>query len=560
MENDKWSDYLNKELIKGIFPDDYVELGERLFELIQPYLKKEKVQTKIYDEHDVIVITYGDSILESPEKPLKTLNRFATKYLKGYVSAIHLLPIYPFTSDDGFSVVDYLKIDEKLGDWNDLDDISEHFDLMLDAVINHISKESKWFRNYQRGIKPYDQFFTEKEEGFDTSKVIRPRALPLFHTYDTSRGPKELWTTFSEDQIDLNYSSIDLIIEIAKVLLSYGDHGSKYIRLDAIGFAWKESGTTCMHLKQTHDVIRLYRQMFDLCFGDVKLITETNVPHLDNVSYFGNGYDEAHMVYQFPLPPLTLFSFITEDVTTLMTWLSTIQPPSDQTTFFNFLASHDGIGMRPTEGVLTEDEKQLMVDRTLENGGRIGYKNNPDGTKSAYELNINYMDALKVEGITEDKHVEKFIAAQSILLALQGVPGIYIHSLLGSENDEKGVESSGINRRINRQKLQFQELETQLGTPSRRSHVLNKYKHLLKIRKQHKAFSPMAGQKVVESEPELFTILRGEEEPVLVIVNVSNRNVLSSSLLMYHGRDLITGESFNGDQVIKAFEVLWVKI
>jgi sucrose phosphorylase len=560
MQTNRWRDYISEELLKESFPNDFEHLGERLFELIRPYLKKNKQLSKPYDEHEVILITYGDSIYTGHEKPLKTLKYFAQNYLKGFISAIHLLPIYPYTSDDGFSVVDYLKIDEKLGDWKDIDAISQDFDLMLDAVINHISKESQWFKNYQQGIEPYTQFFTEKEDNFDISQVIRPRALPLFHTYETINGPKELWTTFSEDQIDLNYASVDLVVEIAKVLLNYGDHGAKYIRLDAIGFACKRSGTTCMHLKQTHNLIKLYRQIFDLCFGDVKLITETNVPHSDNISYFGNGYDEAHMVYQFPLPPLTLYSFIREDVTKMMRWLASIQPPSNQTTFFNFLASHDGIGMRPTEGVLSEEEKELMVNQALSNGGRIGYKYNPDGTKSAYELNINYMDALKVEGMTEGQHIDKFIASQSILLALQGVPGIYIHSLLGSSNDERGLESSGINRRINREKLQLNDLEDQLNTLSRRSQVLKKFKSLLEVRKQQTAFSPMSIQKIVESEPELFTIIRGEENPVLVIVNVSKREILSEKLSKYQGRDLITEKFFDGSRKIKPYEVLWVKI
>lgn len=560
MQSNRWQDYFSEELIRGICPKDYKVLGEKLFEIVKPYLTKNVAPSKIYDEQDMILITYGDSILEENEKPLKTLRKFANKYFKGYISAIHLLPIYPYTSDDGFSVVDYQKIDSNLGDWGDIDDMSQSFDLMLDAVINHISKESQWFKDYQKGIKPFDQFFTEKEDNFDITKVIRPRALPLFHTYDTVNGSKELWTTFSEDQIDLNFKSIDVIIEIAKVLLCYGAHGAKYIRLDAIGFAWKESGTTCMHLKQIHDIIKIYRKMFDVCFGDVKVITETNVPHADNISYFGNGFDEAHMVYQFPLPPLTLFSFITEDVTKLTDWLKTIKPPSEQTTFFNFLASHDGIGMRPTEGVLSNEEKQLMIDTTLKNGGRIGYKNNSDGTKSAYELNVNYMDALKVNQISEDELIDKFIAAQSIILALQGVPGIYIHSLLGSWNDEKGVEYSGILRRINREKLQLADLDIQLDRSSRRSRVLHKFKMLLKVRQQQKAFSPMSVQTIINSEPELFTIIRGDKNPILVIVNVSAHEIRSHQLQNYKGLDLISNQLFDGAHKIQPFEILWIKL
>jgi len=566
----KWEDYLNVELMKGIYPDEYHVLGGKLFELMKPYIevedKRDIDHNKSYSEKDVILITYGDSIIKDGEKPLKTLGRFAKKHLKGYVSAIHLLPIYPYTSDDGFSVVDYLEIDKRLGSWQDAngtgefkaDSIGGNFELMLDAVVNHISKRSEWFLNYQKGIKPYTYFFTEKNAEFDISKVIRPRALPLFHKYNTVYGPKELWTTFSEDQVDLNFRSIDCVLEVAKVLLSYGDHGAKYIRLDAIGFIWKQSGTTCMHLQQTHDLIKLFRQMFDVCFGDVKLITETNVPHNENIRYFGNGFDEAHMVYQFPLPPLLLFSFMTENVTKLTRWLGSIKPPSEETSFFNFLASHDGIGMRPTEGILTSKEKDLMVSRTLSNGGRIGYKNNADGTKSAYELNINYMDALFVEGMSEDDLVDKFIASQSILLSVQGVPGIYIHSLLGSSNDEVGVETTGINRRINREKLKYNKLETELRRSGRRHHVLSKMKRLLEVRKGEKAFSPLAKQEVIESETELFILRRGTQDSVLVIVNVSAKDIQSEILAKVKGKDLISGKAFSGNRLIRPYEILWI--
>ena len=555
-----WKRYFDAKLLEEMFPNQFECLGEQLFELIHPYLKTDKKTSPLYDEHEVVLITYGDSILSNNEKPLKTFKRFAHNYLNGYVSAIHLLPVYPYTSDDGFSVVDYLKIDENLGEWKDIEVIGNEFDLMLDAVINHISKESTWFKKYQKNIEPYNHFFIEKQMDFDTARVTRPRALPLFHRYETISGPKDLWTTFSEDQIDLNYDSIELIIEIAKVLLNYCQHGAKYIRLDAIGFACKRSGTTCMHLKQTHDIIKIYRRMLDYCFDHVKLITETNVPHIDNISYFGNGQDEAHMVYQFPLPPLTLFSFITEDTTKLVSWLSDIHPPSKETTFFNFLASHDGIGMRPVEDLLTEEEKNLMIDRTIQNEGRIGYKNNADGTKSVYELNINYMDALKKNGFSEEEHINAFIASQSILLSVQGVPGIYIHSLLGSSNDQRGLESSGIKRRINREKLRYNDVETQISKRNRRGKVFERYTHLLDIRRQEHAFSPMEKQEIIESESELFTIIRGHTEPILVIVNVSSREICSKYLSKYNGIDRITGEYFTGENIISPFEVRWVKL
>jgi sucrose phosphorylase len=566
----KWENFLNEETLREVFPDTYELLAEKLLSVMKPYIEEKEhrkariepsvLKEKIYDEKDAIVITYGDSMIKKDEKPLKTLNDFFTSELKNVVSAVHLLPIYPFTSDDGFSVTDYLAINEDLGDWEDVDALGENFDLMLDAVINHISKESKWFKNYQKGIEPYTEFFTEDKESFDTSNVIRPRVHPLFHEFETVNGPKKVWTTFSEDQVDLNYGSIDLLVELAKVLLSYGSHGAKYIRLDAIGFIWKKSGTTCMSLKETHAVVKILRQVFDACFGDVKIVTETNVPHEENISYFGGGSDEAHMVYQFPLPPLTLFSFMKKDTTKLMEWLKTIDTTSKEATYFNFLASHDGIGMRPTEGILEDAEKDLMAKLCKNNGGEIGYKTNPDGSKTPYELNINYMDALKETDMDEDMHVKKFLASQSIILALKGIPGIYIHSLLGSGNDVEGMKSSGINRRINREKLDAKQVKKELAEEGRRSKVFSGLKELLQIRRSQEAFSPMEEQEVLFKEKELFSIVRGKDSKILVIVNVSGVEVAASKFTEYVGEDLISGKRFDQKSTILPYEILWVKL
>lgn len=129
--------------------------------------------------------------------------------------------------------------------------------------------------------------------------------------FDTKEGKKSYWTTFSTDQIDLNYQSIDLYKEILSILLYYTQNGARMIRLDAIGFLWKELGTTCMHLPQTHKVVQSFRKILDEAAPGTLIITETNVPHKENISYFGEGEKEAHMVYQFPLPPLVMFSILT---------------------------------------------------------------------------------------------------------------------------------------------------------------------------------------------------------------------------------------------------------
>jgi len=401
-------------------------------------------EKKWVDESDIVLITYGDSIQKEGRKHFRTLRQFMEKYVGDAISTIHILPMFPYTSDDGFSVIDYKQIEESLGDWDEIEVFGKSYSFMFDAVINHISQSSEWFQKFLKGEEPYNNYFIVSDKDADYSKVIRPRALPLLTPFQTREGEKYVWTTFSEDQIDLNYANPEVLLEILDVLLFYASKGARYIRLDAIGFMWKERKTTCMHLPQTHELIKIMREVVDEYAPGTILVTETNVPHSENISYFGNGYDEAGLVYQFPLPPLTMFSILTGNAEKLSAWAETLKLPSKQTTFFNFLSSHDGIGVRPTEGILTKEEQDILIEATLKHGGRVSYKDNGDGTRSPYELNINYQDALAGSEENDKLRIAKFLIAQTILLSMQGVPGIYIHSLLGSRNDYYGVETSGI--------------------------------------------------------------------------------------------------------------------
>lgn len=517
-------------------------------------------------ENDVIMITYGDSIGGSNEAPLVTLKRFADRFLKDTITAIHILPMYPYTSDDGFSVVDYYEINEEMGTWEDIKNLAVDYDMMYDAVLNHISKSSKWFRGFLSCEGKYGDYFIEADPGEDCSKVIRPRTLPLLTCFETKEGKKYVWTTFSDDQIDLNFKSPDLLLEVLNVLLYYVYNGARFIRLDAIGFVWKEKGTCCMHLPETHGVVKLMRAVLDMVFPGTMLITETNVPHVDNISYFGNGSDEAQMVYQFPLPPLVLFSFISGNAEKLGKWAESLEekPLSEGNTYFNFLASHDGIGIRPAEGILTTDEKDMIVRIVTEHGGKVSYKSDSDGSISPYELNINYMDALTAPGSTDDrKRTDKFLAAQAILLSVVGVPGIYIHSLLGSRNWYEGVKESGINRRINREKLNYEGLYRELEESGNiRSMVIKEFSKLIRLRRQHSAFSPDSSQKVLFLDERAFCFIRHNnvtDERILVIVNVSDYEYE----IEYdgHGVDLVSGEEISHSRVnMMPYQVRWINM
>lgn len=517
---------------------------------------------QLLNEKDMMIITYGDSILDGKKASLKVLNDFLKDSVGDLVNTVHILPMFTYTSDDGFSVVDYLEIDPALGSWKNVTELSKNYDLMFDAVINHISKSSTWFKEYAKGNSRYEDYFIECDPSVDYSSVVRPRALPLYYEYDTVFGKKNLWATFSEDQLDINYENPKVLIDVLKVLLEYASNGARFIRLDAIGFAWKKIGTTCIHLDETHALIKTMRYVLSQCYPDVKLITETNVPHHENITYFGNGLDEAHLIYQFPLPPLTLHAFLSQNAEVLMKWADSLKETklTKETTYFNFLASHDGIGLRPTEGILSEEDRQAMANTVLSRGGRISYKDNPDGSKSPYEMNINYLDALCESTLTIDEKVQKFIASQSILLALQGVPGIYIHSLLGSRNDIKGMEESGINRRINREKLNVHTLLNDLkDEKSLRHGVFNTYKKMLSIRKEHSAFSPLSKQVVLNYHKQVFSIKRtSKNEEIICLVNVGNESVNVN--IGVKGLDLISGRNIDHEVTLSKHDVIWVKI
>jgi len=479
-------------------------------------------------EKDAILITYADIVQEEGKTNLESLNEFLSRYAGDAINCVHLLPFFPYSSDDGFSVIDYRVVDPAVGDWNDVAEIGKSHRLMFDAVINHISSQSDWFQGYLEDEDPHCRFFIESPEDADLSQVFRPRALPLLTKVETRSGPKHVWTTFSPDQIDLDFSNPDVLLEIIDLLLDYASKGAEFIRLDAIAYLWKEPGTNCIHLPQTHRVVQLFRSLLDLAAPNVSLITETNVPHQDNISYFGNGANEAQMVYNFSLPPLLLHTFHQGNAEILSKWAGTLATPSDETTFFNFTASHDGIGILPARGILDDADIDAIVRNIESGGGFVSWKNNPDGTRSPYELNMNYLDALgSAAGADETPELisKRFLASQAIMMALKGVPGIYFHSFVGSRGWLEGVQLKGFPRAINREKLNSERLEEELSAAkSLRQLVLQGYLQLLNGRRKSRAFHPFGEQEILAIDPALFSVLRtwpDDCSQVLCLHNVS---------------------------------------
>jgi glycosidase len=518
------------------------ELEPRLRDLVESYRGRIPVPAEAsLSERDAILITYADQVRTAGQAPLQTLANFCEAHLRGAVSGIHLLPFYPWSSDDGFSVKDHRRVKSSLGGWRDVEALGRSFRLMFDAVINHASTQGTWFRSFLRAEAPYRDYFLTIEGDPDLSAVVRPRTLPLLTEFQTASGPRRVWTTFSPDQADLDFHNPDVLLEIFDILLAYARYGAQFIRLDAIAYLWKEIGTACIHLPQTHAVVRLLRAVLNEVAPHVRLVTETNVPHTENLSYFGNGENEAQLVYNFALPPLVLHTFRTGDASVLSRWAAGLEPPSDQTAFFNFLASHDGIGLNPAGGILSQAEIDALVGQTLAHGGLISYKQNADGSQSPYEMNINYFDALSDPGGGEslDTQIDRFMTAQAIMLSLPGVPGIYFHSLFGSRNWTDGIQAAGYNRAINRQKLDLAELERQLAAPaSLRSQVFRRFRSLLAMRSGSAAFHPNGRQDILEAGRGVFAILRSspdENSRFLCLHNVTNRVQDVSILNTVHG-------------------------
>lgn len=516
-----------------------------------------------WDEKDIVLITYADQFSAKGEKALPVFTRFYNKWLSHSFSHVHLLPFYPWSSDDGFSVIDYHEVAPETGTWRDVAELKQSTSLMFDFVCNHMSAKSAWFANYLKQMPGYDDFFISVDPETDLSAVTRPRALPLLTPFTLHDGSvRHLWTTFSEDQIDLNFASPHVLIAMVDVLLHYLIEGARYIRLDAVGFMWKIPGTSCIHLEQTHQLIQLFRAITEAVAPGTVIITETNVPHKDNVSYFGNGENEAQMVYQFSLPPLVLHAVHSQDVSTLSQWAASLALPSTKTTWFNFLASHDGIGLNPLRGILPESEILSLVEKLQTEGALVNWKNNPDGTRSPYEINVTYLDALSTRESHDSERIARFILAHAVLLSFPGVPAVYIQSILGSRNDYDSVERLGYNRAINREKYAAGQIDCALEDKnSLRYQVYSALSQLIVLRRAEKAFHPDSDAYFSTSGKHVLKIVRVADcgEKITALFNFSdNSQTIESDI--HSGRELISGKDITDTTLIlNPWQVLWIK-
>lgn len=532
-------------------------------------------KTSRWDQSTAVLITYGDMVTRSGERPLQTLKTCLDAHVEGLLDTVHILPFTPYSSDDGFSVIDYRAVDPALGRWSDIEDIAGSYHLMADLVLNHVSSKSQMFRSYITGVAPERDYFIEADPESDLSSVVRPRSSPLLTAVDTRRGRRHVWTTFSDDQVDLNFANPDVLFEFLDIIFWYVAHGMQVMRLDAIAYLWKTPGTSCIHLPETHEVVKLLRDVLDMVAPHVVLLTETNVPHEENLSYFGRG-DEAHMVYQFSLPPLLLHGLLTGQAGPLADWAGTQPPLPHGCTTLNFTASHDGIGVRPLEGLVEDAEVARLAEHIGGVHGRISMRRMPSGEERPYELNTTYFDALGEPGAPHPtaRHIARFLCSQAVMLALKGVPGVYFNSLFASRNDRAGARRTGRARTLNRRKWEMDDLEARLT--DKQSHirkVYTAYRHLLQTRRKHPAFHPDGFQKIIHPAPSVLAIERtapAGDQVILTLHNLGAEPVEFGVQGTAHGLsgkvpclDLLSGTHKGGVEgrfQLRPYEVCWLTL
>jgi len=524
----------------------------------------------LWDQTDIAMISYGDTLIDRTEKPLQTLLRFLNDHVCGLISGVHILPFFPWTSDDGFAVLDYSSVNEALGDWSHVRAIAERYRLMGDLVINHCSSRSPWFENFKAGVDPGRDYFMMAQPDDDLDAVVRPRTSPLLMPVETPEGTRHVWCTFSHDQVDFDFRNPAVLEEFVKIIRLHLDNGVRIFRLDAVAFLWKVVGTPSINLQETHEMVRLLRTLIEHAQPDCMIITETNIPNRENLAYFGNA-NEAHAIYNFSLPPLLIWTLISGKSRYLSQWLMTMPPAQNGTTYFNFIASHDGIGLRPAEGLLGDDELDQFIGTMQQFGGLVSWRADTGGRRKAYELNIALYDALQgtVDGPDQWGH-DRFLCAHAVMLALEGMPAFYIHSLLGTRNDHNRVEHTGHNRSINRSQWQYEELQSLLANETgHHRRVFDALRDLISVRRRQPAFHPNATQFTLQMAEGLFGFWRqsmDRRQSIFCIFNISARPVdlhLSdiNLILTDEWQDLISGDRYpEGNEVIELapYRPLWI--
>jgi sucrose phosphorylase len=485
---------------------------------------------------DALLISYGD-MLSAPEdsgdgkSALARLDQFLAKWNRGSFTYLHLLPFHPYSSDDGFSVIDYRQVDARLGSWDDIEALGRRFKMTFDFVINHGSAQSVWFKRFLAAEAPFARWYLSRPEHYDYAPVVRPRTHPLLTPFTRDDGSLvHVWTTFSADQVDYDFSRPEVLLEFTGIFLDYCRRGARMLRLDAIAYLWKEDGTPCLHHPKTHAMVQLLRALVDHLGLSVLLLTETNVPHADNISYFGNG-GEAHLVYNFALPPLVLHAAVSGDAGPLRQWAAALPALPPGNCFLNFLASHDGVGLTPARGLVEDAAFGRTLAEAQKRGALVSMKSTASGPVP-YELNCSWADMTAPESLgPPETQAGAFLAGYAAALAMPGLPAVYFHSWTGSRAWREGPRLLGYNRAINREKPAVSRLERELdGRGAFRALVMEGFRRLLEFRAASEAFDPAAPCRILPGGRGIFALIRGPDPAGTSVLCAQNFSSVEETL------------------------------
>ncbi len=434
-------------------------------------------------QNKIQLITYIDRLgCES----IQDLNSLFKNELKGLFGGLHILPFfYPIDGEDaGFDPIDHQLIDPRLGDWNDLKDLSQQVDIMADLIVNHVSAKSSQFKDYLEKGKDsayaslflsYDTVFPDGASEADLLSIYRPRPGFPFTAFKLNDGSSKLiWTTFTTNQIDIDVACELGISYLEGILDTFQHAGISMIRLDAAGYAIKKKGTSCFMIDETYEFISEFTEKAKA--KGIEVLVEIH-------SYYKTQIEIAKRVdyvYDFALPVLVLDTLFNKNTTSLKKWLK-VSPRNAVTV----LDTHDGIGI---VDVGAEDGKPGLIDDTVLNKivDQIHINSNEDSLKATgtsasnldlYQVNCTYFEAL-------GRDEKAYLMARVIQFFVPGIPQVYYVGLFAGENDMELLKRTNVGRDINRHYYTKKEINSRLEAP-----LIKELKELMILRNNHEAFN-----------------------------------------------------------------------
>ncbi len=426
-------------------------------------------------KNEAMLITYADSL----GKNMGELKQVLDKHLQGVIGGVHLLPFFPSTGDRGFAPSDYTTVDPALGTWEDVEVLGEDYYLMFDFMINHISRESKFFQDFKKNHEqsPYKEMFIRIHEFFpenrptqeDIDLIYKRKDKAPFQTVEFADGTtEEVWNTFGEEQIDLDVTKEVVKEFIRETIKDMANHGCSLIRLDAFAYAIKKLDTNDFFVEpDIWELLDEVRQ--EAAKYDVELLPEIHEHYSIQMKIANHDY----YIYDFALPMVTLYSLYSGKSERLANWLK--MSPMKQ---FTTLDTHDGIGVVDARDLLTDEELDYTSEELYKVGANVKkvYSSANYNNLDIYQINSTYYSAL-------GDNDRSYLLARAIQVFAPGIPQIYYVGLLAGKNDIELLEATKEGRNINRHYYDLAEIEEEVQRP-----VTQQLFALLKFRNESAAF------------------------------------------------------------------------